>query len=338
MHRVKRIPSLDGLRAISILLVVLGHLAKSQHAPRVFWDHYAALGVRVFFVISGYLITTLLLREYKRTSTISLKNFYIRRSYRILPAALFFMAAATLVYWRDLRWYNTAAAFLYVANFDPTRPWIFGHLWSLSVEEQFYFLWPSVLKKWHKHRVAILASVFCLAPVIQLVLYYFKRPGGTIGGYPGVSANLAIGCLLAIFAPRMPRIRPAFAFAMLLVVALVPLLSGGNRFLTLVLVLILDPALYVSIAGLLLHVVQSPYRILNWVPVAWLGRISYSLYLWQQPFCSDPKLRSGYLAVFAIATACFSYYFVEQPMLRRREKSTPSSANESATNASIAAA
>jgi peptidoglycan/LPS O-acetylase OafA/YrhL len=141
-----------------------------------------------------------------------------------------------------------------------------------------------------------------------------------------------------MFAPRMPRIRPTYAFAMLLVVAFVPLFSATNRFLTLLLVFVLDPALYVSIAGLLLHVVQSPYRILNWAPVAWLGRISYSLYLWQQPFCSDPKLRSGYLAAFAIATACFSYYFVEQPMLRHRERSTPSSGGESATNVSSAAA
>jgi peptidoglycan/LPS O-acetylase OafA/YrhL len=77
---VKRIPSLDGLRALSIRLVVLGHMAKSGDAPQIFWDYYAAVGVEIFFVISGFLITSILLREHERTESINLKNFYIRRS------------------------------------------------------------------------------------------------------------------------------------------------------------------------------------------------------------------------------------------------------------------
>ena len=136
---MKRIPSLDGVRAISILLVVLGHLAKSRHAPQIFWEYYADTGVRIFFVISGFLITTILSKEHTRTSTISLRTFYLRRAYRIFPAAVVFILVMVVAYWRELRWYNIAAAFLYVANFDYTRPWIFGHLWSLSVEEQFLF-------------------------------------------------------------------------------------------------------------------------------------------------------------------------------------------------------
>jgi peptidoglycan/LPS O-acetylase OafA/YrhL len=317
---VKRIPSLDGLRAISILMVVLGHMAKSHHAPQVFWDSYAITGVRIFFVISGYLITTILLKEQTRTATISLRTFYIRRAYRIFPAAIFFMLAMLVVYWRDFRWYNFAAAFLYLANFDATRPWIFGHLWSLSVEEQFYFLWPSVLKRWYKHRVAILVGVSLLVPVGQAILYFFKFPGGGIGGFPGVAGNLAAGCLLAVFAPRLPRLGSLLALAMLAVVVFVPLFDANTRGRTLLLVFGLNPLLHFSIAGLLLHVVQVPYRFLNWEPVAWLGRISYSLYLWQQPFCSDPHLKSGYLVVFALLAACLSYYLIEQPMLRRREK------------------
>lgn len=317
---MKRIPSLDGLRAISILLVVLGHLAKSSHAPLIFWEHYAATGVRVFFVISGYLITTILLNEQQRTSTISLRTFYIRRAYRIFPAALFFVFAMTIAYWRDLRWYNIAAAFLYVANFDVSRPWIFGHLWSLSVEEQFYFLWPGILKRWYNHRVAILLGVVVLAPAGQAILYFFKFAGGNIGAFPGVAGNLAAGCLLAMFAPRLPRIRPAFAVAMLLAVLVLPLYDAHTRVRTLLLVFGLDPIVNFSIAGLVLHVVQVPYRILNWRPVVWLGNISYSLYLWQQPFCSDPKLRSGFLAILAVVAACLSYYLIEQPMLRRRER------------------
>ena len=98
------------------------------------------------------MITTLLLAEHSRTSTISLGDFYIRRAYRILPAAIVFMLPVFVLFWSQLRWYHMAAATVYLANFDPLRPWFLGHLWSLSVEEQFYFIWPSVFKKWYQHR------------------------------------------------------------------------------------------------------------------------------------------------------------------------------------------
>jgi peptidoglycan/LPS O-acetylase OafA/YrhL len=115
---VKRIPSLDGLRAISISLVCIGHLTHAAPMPS-FLAPYAFTGVQVFFVISGYLITTLLLAEHAQTSTINLREFYIRRAYRILPAAAVFMLFAFVVYWHELRWYDIAAMLLYVTNFDP---------------------------------------------------------------------------------------------------------------------------------------------------------------------------------------------------------------------------
>src|SRR5450432_911915 len=89
---MQRIPSLDGLRAISITLVILSHLVKWKHISLGVLGSYGELGVNVFFVLSGYLITNLLLREYERSSTISLRDFYIRRAYRIFPAAFVFLA------------------------------------------------------------------------------------------------------------------------------------------------------------------------------------------------------------------------------------------------------
>ena len=139
---MQRIPSLDGLRAISITLVILSHLVKWKHISLEVLGSYGALGVHVFFVLSGYLITNLLLHEYERSSTISLRDFYIRRAYRIFPAAFVFLVVVIILYWQQIRWYHAAAALLYVANMDMARPWIFGHLWSLSIEEQFYLLWP----------------------------------------------------------------------------------------------------------------------------------------------------------------------------------------------------
>ena len=167
---MQRIPSLDGLRAISITLVVLSHLVKWKHVSLDVVGSYGALGVHVFFVLSGYLITNLLLREYDRSSTISLREFYIRRAFRIFPAAFVFLGVVVVLYWHQMRWFHVAAAVFYVANMDLTRPWIFGHLWSLSIEEQFYLLWPFAVKKWYRHRTVILLCVFLFTPVFRAAL------------------------------------------------------------------------------------------------------------------------------------------------------------------------
>ena len=318
---LKRIPSLDGLRAISIALVVLGHLVKWRHISLGVLGSYGALGVQVFFVLSGYLITSLLLKEYKQTSTIGLKDFYIRRAFRIFPAAFVFLAIVTILYWHQMRWYHVAAAVLYLTNMDLTRPWIFGHLWSLSIEEQFYLLWPFVLKKRYKHKTAILACVFFFTPIFWVGLYAFKVHNGLVGSLPADADKLAVGCLLAIFGRRLPHIRKPLAAFMLLAVVLIPWFPAISPAKTLFMLFVLHPVLDLCLAGLVLHVIQTPYRVLNWAPVAWLGKISYSLYLWQELFCSNASLHMGYVLVLpALACACISYYCIEQPMLRLRDK------------------
>jgi len=153
------------------------------------------------------------------------------------------------------------------------------------------------------------------------ILYATHSRGGIGSSLPVYADGLAIGCLLAIFAPRLPRIPGFVALVMTIVVFMIPRFAADTPVRTLFLLFFLQPLLYVSIAGVVLHVIQVPYRILNWAPVAWLGRISYSLYLWQQVFCSNPSLKLGYsLALLALGCACLSYYCVEQPMLRLREK------------------
>lgn len=320
-----RIPSLDGLRAVSIALVVIGHWAELRYCSDIA-GAFANLGVRIFFVISGYLITQLLLKEHSRSATIKLSEFYIRRAYRILPAALVFMLVAFAMFWNELRWYHMAAAALYVANFDFGHPWFLGHLWSLSVEEQFYFLWPGVLKKWYQHRVAILAGVVCFAPVYRVVCHLVGLTHGRADEtFPAVADILAIGCLLAILEHRVPRIRARWAAMMVLPVVLVPVYLGIRHFhLTAMLLFIGWPLMHVCIAGLLLHVVRTPYWILNVRPVAWMGQISYSLYLWQQLFVFGRSARPWYLIFVAIGIAGASYYLVEQPVLRLRDRKVPS--------------
>jgi peptidoglycan/LPS O-acetylase OafA/YrhL len=317
---MKRIPSLDGLRAIAISLVVVGHWVELRYRSDVA-GAFANLGVRIFFVISGYLITTLLLKEHARTSTIRLRDFYVRRAYRILPAAILYMLPVFVIFRHEMRWYHMVAAALYLTNFDYAHPWFLGHLWSLSVEEQFYFLWPGVLKRWHRHRVAILVGVVAFAPVYRVICHSLKMHGRADETFPAVADVLAMGCLLAIFAERLPKIRNWWALAMLMPVALVPVYLGVLRFhIDALLLFVLWPLMHVSIAGLLLHVVQTPYWILNLRPVVWLGKISYSLYLWQQLFVFGTHSKPWYGVLFAVGMASLSYYAVEQPLLRLREK------------------
>jgi peptidoglycan/LPS O-acetylase OafA/YrhL len=319
----RRIPSLDALRAISIVLVILSHLVKWKHISTQLLGSYGALGVFIFFVLSGYLITGILLREHERSSTINLVDFYARRAFRIFPAALVFLAIVVILYWHQMRSFHIAAAVFYVANMDVTRPWIFGQLWSLSIEEQFYLLWPFALRMWYRHRITIVLCGFLITPVFQTAIYAFRIHSGLAGSLPVFSSQLPIGCLLAILAPRIPKIPGWLALVMLAAFLLIPWFPAISPARTLFMLFVLQPILYVSTAGLVLHVIQVPYGALNWAPVAWLGRISYSLYLWQELFSSNAALHGGYfLALPAVACACLSYYRVEQPMLRLRDALT----------------
>jgi peptidoglycan/LPS O-acetylase OafA/YrhL len=131
-------------------------------------------------------------------------------------------------------------------------------------------------------------GVIALAPLYSAGCYYFKVQSGGYGTFPAVADDLAVGCLLAIFGSRMPQIRLWAAIPMLLAVLLIPSYPANTPIRTLFMLFVLWPILHCSIAGLVLHVIQSPYRILNLAPLVWLGRISYSLYLWQEPFFSIP--------------------------------------------------
>jgi peptidoglycan/LPS O-acetylase OafA/YrhL len=176
---MNRIPSLDGLRAISVSLVLFGHLARAGHTPSSM-SVYAGAGVQMFFVISGYLITTILLKEHHRTATIDLRQFYIRRAYRILPPASVFMLFVLVMYWRQFRWIDIGAMLLYLINYDSGRPWVIGHLWSLGVEEQFYFLWPSALRRWYRYQGPDPACRRCGSSHLSRDLLSFQSSGGRI--------------------------------------------------------------------------------------------------------------------------------------------------------------
>jgi len=324
-----RIPSLDGLRAVSIALVVLGHLTGTRNFPQSIplIGSYANFGVRVFFVISGYLITSLLLKEHGRTGRIDLLEFYRRRAYRILPPAYLYMLLICIVGWSQLSALNIVSAFTYTSNyFIASTPWRLGHLWSLSIEEQFYVLWPAALALAFARGRQIAVWVVLLAPLARII-FYFAGFQYIEYYFPTVADAIATGCLLAIVWPALKRFDGILLSRFIAVVPVltlaIPLLRGSgleNRIYQTIGVSVMHFGIAISIY----NAVCKEWRWLNHPVMIWTGRISYSLYLWQQLFLDRADQLHWWTAfpqnlVLAFATAACSYYFVELPFLHLRD-------------------
>lgn len=332
-----RLPSLDGLRAISIVLVLIGHLSGTRGFPQLYpIGDYAHLGVVVFFVISGYLITRLILQEHAKFGSVSLWNFYARRALRLLPAAYSFILCVVLLWGagsirlsaRDI-WH----ALTYTANFEIARAWYIGHLWSLSVEEQFYLLWPIAFVLLLPRRATWAAfAALLIGPVTRLgaVVLFRGSPIRDLEMFPMVADSLATGCLLALTGRWLETrnwylqlFKPVVAFGMLLSVFAINYFMGWG------IVFIIGTSVINVLLAILIH--RSVYchrdwfgQFLNYRPVAFIGVLSYSLYLWQQLFlnrssaswvCAFP-----FNLIFAVAAALASYYLLEKPLLGLRHK------------------
>jgi len=203
---VRTIPSLDGIRALSIALVILSHAQVTVGfpgwIPGVIADH-GTLGVHIFFVISGFLITTLLLQESKSRGDISLGLFYARRTLRIFPPCYLFLAAIASATWFGIirvpaRLFLFAVT--YTVNYATQGIWIVGHLWSLAVEEQFYLVWPLTLKLAGWTRALWIAAILALgAPPFCFALYLVNPElSGRVRSYfPFVADAIAAGCVVA---------------------------------------------------------------------------------------------------------------------------------------------
>jgi peptidoglycan/LPS O-acetylase OafA/YrhL len=325
----RAIPSLDGLRAVSIMLVVMGHLATSEALYPL-----GMLGVRVFFVISGYLITHLLLEELRATGTIALRRFFLRRILRLLPAAYVFIGVVGLLAmagWLVLQPYDMPLAMTYTINYYRDRSWYLGHLWSLSVEEQFYLFWPLTLRySGRATAMKVLAAVVVLSPLYRLASPYLGW-AGTEESFPMVADALAIGCLLAGLAPRLggdPRYQRVLASRWFVLVPVLAVLLSFTPY-TKVRWGIATTCVNVAIALTIDWAVRNAAagrvgRVLNYRPIKFLGVLSYSLYLWQQLFLNRES--HSVLAAFpqnlvlAVSAAMLSYALVESPFLRLRTR------------------
>lgn len=334
-----RIPALDGLRAISIALVLLAHLSGTRNYPQSLdpLGQFGNFGVRIFFVISGFLITDLLLRERAKTGSISLRHFYLRRVFRIFPAAYVFMGVIAVLSFRfviNLNPHDLLFATTYTSNFNPHRSWYFGHLWSLSVEEQFYLLWPAVLALLGVSagaRVAV--GVILVSPLVRIFVWYFA-PGwrGGIGEiFPTIADPLAAGCILAIgrdwlWGQRWYRgiLESPYVWLVPLAALLGDFARDHPRVSFLIAQPIMNLAIAMSIDYCMRHATGWVGRLLDWRPMAFVGVLSYSLYLWQQLFLD--RYGAAMWNVFPINVcltflfALASYKLVERPFLQLKER------------------
>lgn len=321
-------PALDGVRGIAIALVLASHAWAAAGSA-------GGVGVTMFFALSGFLITTLLLEELDDTGRISLRAFYVRRARRLLPALAAFLGVLVLLslgLWFPLvTAQNVAAVATYSTNWvmiaqDAGMPRL-NHLWSLAVEEQFYLLWPLLVIATARFGGRRALTALCVvgavyAIVMRIVLWEAGASAARIYYATDLRADsLLVGCLLAIVMHRSRERRSLPVLAGVALLPLVPLLAvqGGARWL-------IAPAVTPFAAAVLIWcVAQGPG--VGWLQQRWLvllGRRSYAVYLWHSLFMVTlaPLLPLHHwvtVAVGLVATwgaALVSWRFVEEPFLR----------------------
>jgi peptidoglycan/LPS O-acetylase OafA/YrhL len=333
------LPSLDGWRAIAIAAVIFAHDPDEFGPGRISTAHlrpYGWAGVDLFFAISGLLICSRLLEEERMNGSIALRDFYVRRFFRIFPPAWLFLTiylVLAFLHQLPMGLAATGAAVLMIRNFwgafggDPPNEVYTDHFWSLSVEEHFYLILPAIMV-FAKRRVQIVAWLTAAAAT----WFVFMARFGTSTGNLFLSRTdlrihgLLLPALLALLLAR-PDFRAAtvrwlrpwlcITVTCLLMLALrkfplsIRLLQAGLCF----------PLL---VASTMIHPSSIACRVLEWKPLRYVGRLSYGIYLWQQiflirgvmvhwPFVALQQFPVKYIGIFACSAV--SYYLLEKPMI-----------------------
>ncbi len=336
------IPTLDGWRAIAILAVVFYHssaiyLGSISLRPI---QEVGRFGVQLFFSISGLLICGKLLDEEARSGSISLPSFYIRRLFRIQPAAITYLLCLALLAWFGVvsapfwSWTSSLLSFrnFYTASFGYINADLYtNHFWSLAVEEHFYVLLPLILvlfARWRLRTLAVLSAISILWLIVGSHLYLKCHPFA--GGRTDFSiSGLIFPAMLAVIIRRKKylvwiegKVQVMGVFAALAFIASLTLLHN----------LLLMAIIATGFPFLILSTMLRPHtlfaRLLEVAPLRYLGRISYSVYLWQQLFFVNRAMfpLAGHplnyfqswplnlLGIFVMAN--LSYYAVETPLIR----------------------
>jgi peptidoglycan/LPS O-acetylase OafA/YrhL len=323
----KHIDSIDGLRGLSIVFVIFSHAAGMLPAIFRHGTQLGPAGVTIFFVISGYLITSKLLAEKARSGKISLRNFILGRIFRLMPASMCLIVTAVILSHLGivkLSGKELIHALTYTMDYIHPANATLEHLWSLSVEEQFYLIWPiALLIAGDRKSTAACVIVLLLCPIMRGLAWYtgdvdhllvFRR-------FEFLSDALAIGCLLSLVQGRLPK-----------------WISSSATSIICILVIILDcmavrhwqpfPIIGITInsicSALIINCLVNPNLAISrhfaWAPLKWVGTVSYSLYLWQQMFLMPPYPAVPSLWMLALkclgalAVATISYYGIERPI------------------------
>ncbi|MDF2073445.1 acyltransferase [Pseudomonas mendocina] len=344
-----RIKGFDGVRALAVISVVLTHLD-----VYAFWQsqggYYAGLvssinggaGVQAFFVLSGYLITSLLVREYRETGRVSLRDFYMRRSLRIFPLyylVLMLVLVMQVVGEGVANSISLFFAFIYSYNFIP-KGWysgVLGHTWSLSVEEHFYLIWPFLfvsLVPRFRYILRLLAVIFVVSFLLAIIFanidvfnrYFFVKRWTFIAG-----SSIVAGVALAILLATVDRAGVSLARA---------------RFLLLSVSLIFVETLFYQLEWYISQYIRAMgfvflfawlvgnqdswlVKVLEIQPLKYIGLVSYGVYMWQGFFLSTGPYRAdgqtwppdpytGFLLLLIVVP--ISYHFFEKPLMGLRKR------------------
>ena len=355
----KRLPCLDGWRAVSICLVLGTHtnylfnLHEHPWVVNLLWVFGGTLGVKFFFVISGFLITYLMIQEDITHGEVNLRRFYIRRALRILPVyfvfllVLFTLQLFTPFHQTGVQWLGNLT---FTTDFIPAA-FTADHLWSLSVEEQFYLVWPVLFVLFYRKNrrlllglllVALVSAPVCRAIPNRILIQHpnLLQPFFAKNGHP-IFVNvdsLAIGCLagmllvmyeqqVKLLFQRYWKLLVLLGAAMIaLPVALHKMQEGG----------VLLPAFGNSLqaSGFVLIMLSSVllpryFQPLEWRFVRYLGLLSYSMYIWQQIYCTKPAtyglnepvwMSFPWWLLPVFLTGAISFHYLEKPLMALRSK------------------
>jgi len=335
-----RLPSLDGLRALSIVLVIIQHFDSShKFGPATYlWRFQLGdMGVRIFFVLSGFLITSLLLREYANYKTIDLRKFYMRRFLRIFPAYYAYLGILAFLAYSgatSMRLESLYGPILYLSNYMATER-VLAHTWSLAVEQQFYLLWPLIILMAGVKRATGVAIFFLVfSPMARVFVSISSDFPPTLWTHFETAGDpLAVGCIFAVFRERMARStsyqRLISGSALLTAIMGLFFLSMAHRW----------PMFWnligISVANLLIvFVVDVCMRIeksvvfvaLNSRIAVYFGGLSYSIYIWQQFFAYGKISDAFYPSLLmTLAAAALSHHLIELPSLKFKSRFSRSS-------------
>jgi peptidoglycan/LPS O-acetylase OafA/YrhL len=321
------LPTLDGWRAVAIVAVLCCHAGW----PTPALAPYGAMGVSLFFAISGFLITRRLMDE----DRIDLAAFFRRRAFRILPPIAVYLAAMVVLgLWLRVIPVDGAqllASLLFYRNYliaQAGHGWYTGHFWSLAVEEHFYLIWPVLLSIAGFRRARWLTPLLALAVAMwrALDLHYGWIAGlnpalaGSIGRTDYRLDSLLLGCAAALVwdHAHVKALLGRIGGTTLAIVAAIAAVCCQ----------VWTPPAYLTIVAALMVLIPTSTiaqprswlgRVLEWPPLAWVGRMSYSLYIWQQLFLSPSPVaawqRTPWNLAAALVCAAASYYLIERPAI-----------------------